>query len=300
MLSILIPTYNYNVVPLVNELHKQCIENNIEFEIIALDDKSSSNIISINSSINKLKFTNYELSEKNNGIAVTRQLLVNKSKYSWVLLIDADMKLKDSFYISKYIRSIEQDYEVVFGGIKYKKKPSNLNSLLRWKYGKTYEAVIAIKRNKTPYKLTSAANMLIKKNVYNNFELDSIGNSYGMDIYFGPQLKLKQVPVLHIDNGIYHLGLESSIKYLEKVELGARTLLNLYNKKKIKEHENDLLKSFLFSKKTGLNYIFSRLFKTLKLVIKKNLLSENPIIILLQFYKIFYICYYDLNQKQNN
>ena len=40
MLSILIPTYNYNVVPLVLELHKQCLECEIDFEILCQDDAS--------------------------------------------------------------------------------------------------------------------------------------------------------------------------------------------------------------------------------------------------------------------
>ena len=41
MLSILIPIYNYNVYPLVEELHKQCIECKIDFEIICIDDAST-------------------------------------------------------------------------------------------------------------------------------------------------------------------------------------------------------------------------------------------------------------------
>jgi hypothetical protein len=300
MVSILIPVYNYDITSLVSELYNQVITAHIDFEIIALDDKSSDDILSINNSTNKLKFTNYNLSDKNNGIAITRQLLVNKAKYNWVLLIDADMRLKDSFYISNYINAIKHNYEVVFGGIIYENNPPDLKSLLRWKYGVIYESVSAEKRNKTPYKITSAANMLIKKDVYIKFALDSIGNSYGMDIFFGPQLKLNNIPVLHIDNSVYHLGLESSIKYKEKVEFGVRTLLNLYNKNDIKEHENDLLKAFIFSKKTGLNYIFFGLYKVFNVLIIKNLLSKNPKILLLQYYKILYMCYIDINKNQSN
>ena len=41
MLSILIPTYNYNVFPLVLDLHKQCLECKIDFEILCQDDHSN-------------------------------------------------------------------------------------------------------------------------------------------------------------------------------------------------------------------------------------------------------------------
>ncbi len=300
MISVLIPVYNYNICDLVNSIHKQLIASEKEFEIICLDDNSNPQIINVNSIINSLSNTSYVLSERNNGIAITRQSLIKKAKYSWIILLDADVKLKDASYITNYFNIIKQKYEVVFGGIIYEDNPPDANSLLRWKYGVTYESVSAEKRNKTPYKITSAANMLIKKDVYIKFALDSIGNSYGMDIYFGPQLKLNKIPVLHIDNSVYHLGLESSIKYKEKVEFGIRTLLNLYNNNDIKEHENDLLKAFIYSKKTGLNYVFFGFFKVFNVLIKKNLLSKNPKIILLQYYKILYMCYFDLNKNQNN
>ena len=41
MLSILIPTFNYNVAPLVSELYNQCMRiENLEFEIHVNDDAS--------------------------------------------------------------------------------------------------------------------------------------------------------------------------------------------------------------------------------------------------------------------
>ena len=42
MLSILITIYNYNLLPLVKELHQQCKDLNIEFEILTQDDASNS------------------------------------------------------------------------------------------------------------------------------------------------------------------------------------------------------------------------------------------------------------------
>jgi glycosyltransferase involved in cell wall biosynthesis len=41
MLSILIPIYNYNAYPLVKELHSQCLEATIDFEILCQDDFST-------------------------------------------------------------------------------------------------------------------------------------------------------------------------------------------------------------------------------------------------------------------
>ena len=38
MLSILIPTYNFNITKLVGELHYQAMENYVDFEIIVMED----------------------------------------------------------------------------------------------------------------------------------------------------------------------------------------------------------------------------------------------------------------------
>ncbi|MDC1200213.1 glycosyltransferase, partial [bacterium] len=41
MLSILIPTYNYNTLKLVKNLQLQGVKSNINFEILVLDDASN-------------------------------------------------------------------------------------------------------------------------------------------------------------------------------------------------------------------------------------------------------------------
>jgi hypothetical protein len=54
MLSILIPTYNYNAYPLASQLAKQSINANILFETICIDDGSLSKINIENEKINTL------------------------------------------------------------------------------------------------------------------------------------------------------------------------------------------------------------------------------------------------------
>ena len=54
MLSVLIPTYNYNAFELVNELHKQLLKSEVLFEIICIDDGSKSTLNQQNEKINDL------------------------------------------------------------------------------------------------------------------------------------------------------------------------------------------------------------------------------------------------------
>ena len=297
MLSILIPTYNYNIVSLVNNLHKQASQAVVNFEIICLDDVSDKEIIRSNIEINKLPFTKYQLSKHNNGIAVTRQLLSESAKYDWIILIDADTELIDDAFIVNYLNAIKTGNDVIFGGFAYKNVEPHKDYLLRWKYGKRCEAVSASKRNENPYKITIAANILVKKETYKDFSLGSIGKQYAMDYYFGALLKECNSKVLHIDNQICHLGIEKSTVYLRKKERATETLLKLYRTNNIKTHSNNLLATFISFKKIKLNYLFAAFFKILKPLLKKNLLGKHPIVLLLQFYKISYMCHFDLNNK---
>jgi len=296
MLSILIPTYNYNIVSLVDSLHKQLAKTKTVFEIICLDDVSDRKTIALNEEINKLPFTRYELSEQNKGIAITRQFLVEKAKYDWVILLDADTELIDNTFIPKYLDATNLGFNFVFGGFAYKNTKPKKNYLLRWVYGKRCEAISAYKRNKNPYKITIAANLLVKKEVYKSFNLDIIGKQYAMDYYFGAALKERNSKVLHIDNQVYHLGIEKSEAYLRKKEKAVETLLNLYRLKMIlpHSHSNNLLSIFINLKKLKLNYIFAAFFKITKPILQNNLFGKYPIVLLLQFYKISYMCYIDL------
>lgn len=300
MLSILIPTYNYDITVLVQNIHKQLINAKIDFEIICLDDLSDEKISNVNLAINKFPYTTYQLSSTNNGIAITRQLLCNKANYDWILLIDADTELRDDNFITNYLSKMNSGFEVIFGGFAYKNIKPHKDFLLRWKYGKQCEALSAAKRNANPYKITIAANLLVKKETYKSFNLDTIGKLYAMDYYFGAKLKQNKIAVLHIDNQIYHLGIEKSSKYLRKKELAAKTLLKLYIGNHIKQHSNSLLSTYILLKNLRLNYVCAISYKLLNHVLKKNLLGKYPSVMLLQLYKVLYICHFDLKKSMNS
>ena len=114
-------------------------------------------------------------------------------------------------------------------------------------------------------------------------------------IFFAALLKMKKTKVLHIDNEVYHLGIETSSAYLNKKEKAAETLLFLYNANKIVNHQNDLLRAYIKLKRFRLHYLFSTVYKLFKTPLQHNLLSSNPSMKLLQLYRISYMCFKDLN-----
>ena len=297
MISVLIPVYNINILALVNDLHEQLMKSNIEFEIICLDDVSGEKTINSNIKVNELSYTTYQLSRINNGIAATRQLLSEKARYDWILLLDADIELINNSFITNYLDLINLNHDAVFGGFSYKNSSPGKDRILRWKYGISCEAISAKKRNGNPYKIIIAANLLIKKSLYKSFNLHQIGNAYGMDLFFGAVLKQTNTVILHIDNPVYHLGIEKSSKYLRKKELAVQTLLKLIDQKKIQAHDNNLLSLFTFLKRYRFNYLLFYFFRVFGPVLKNNLIGHNPSIKLLQVYRISYMCHFDLVNK---
>ena len=295
MLSILIPVYNYDIRTLVNELLEQLETAPINYEICCLDDCSNVSFQETNLSLNNLSEVTYTISEVNQGIAVTRQKLVVKATNDWVILLDADTKIPDNF-IANYIKQMSADTDFIFGGFKYDAIPPDRHHMLRWKYGIKYEALSAKNRNSNPYKVTIAANLLVRRSSYLNLNLDSMGNNYAMDYYFGSLLKSTKASVKHIDNQVTHLGIESSSTYLKKKELAVKTLLSLYKQGKLEQHSNDLLKAFLLSKKIGFQYVWALLFKLAKRTLINNLTGSNPKVKLLQFYKLGYMCQMELRK----
>ena len=139
--------------------------------------------------------------------------------------------------------------------------------------------------------------MLIKKETFLSINKELKGNHYGFDNIFAIKLKKQGAKIYHIDNPVWHKGLESNKLYLAKKEAAAQTILMLYKANKIEPGSNDLLKVFKILKKLRLTKVTAHLFNSLKKAILKNLLGNNPNILLLNIYRLGYVCNIYTNGK---
>ena len=120
MLSILIPTFNYDITALVVEVHKQSKSCNIVFEILVFDDASRDlEIKKNNASINTLENTSYTILKSNIGRSAIRNKLAKSAQYSWLLFLDADVMPSSSNFIENYIKLKNSKHEAIFGGFIY-------------------------------------------------------------------------------------------------------------------------------------------------------------------------------------
>jgi glycosyltransferase involved in cell wall biosynthesis len=292
MLSILIPTYNYNVVPLVLELHKQCLECEIDFEILCHDDASNSDLNTENEIINSLENCSFFVNSNNLGRGKNINSLAEKAKYDFLLLLDCDTFPTQNDFIKNYISTtINAENRIVFGGIQYKNEKPENEKLLRWVYGTKREALSLKVRNEKPNSRALTSNLLIKKELFLENLFDKSITKYGYeDLVFLSDLEKKEILVKHIDNTTYHLGLETSLQFLEKTKIALENLKFITENSSLDKSESKILRTYILLKQLYLASLISLLFKKTKSKIEHNLLSQNPSLLLFDFHKLGYYC----------
>ena len=296
MLSILIPTYNYNAYPLVLELNKQCTDCGIHFEIITIDD-ASSEYQSKNSSIQFLTNCSFVELSQNIGRSKIRNLLASKANYDWFLYVDCDTFPENSSFISNYISQINLSVKkVFFGGIVYTKEKPDNDQLLRWIFGQKREAIPLSERKRNPYETTFVSNLLIKKTVFDIFSFDEKITKYGYeDFAFIQTLKLENIDIEHIENPVFHLNLETSSVFLSKTKTALETLLFISKTNSKVEIDSKIIKTHKMLCDLKINLWIAKLFQKLELRLEHHLTSEKPSLLVFDCYKIGYFCY--LNSK---
>lgn len=291
MLSILIPTYNYDCFSLVKELKKQADTLQFDYEILVQDDCSSL-FIEENSKINLLDKCSFNINSSNLGRTNNRLTLVNKSSFELLLFLDSDVFPKDGNFLKKYISEFSKSkIDVVFGGIVYKEQKPEINEILRWVYGKERESLTVCKRLKKPYKTVFTSNLLIKKNIYRELLFNTNLCNYGYeDFVISQELKSKNILIHHIDNPVFHLNLETSAIFLDKIQVSLQNLKIISLKKSNYKDDSQLLYVYNFVKKVHLTKFINFIFNSFKIKMENHLLSNNPKIIILDLYKLGYYC----------
>jgi len=297
MVSILIPTYNYSIVNLVNTLQKQISKASFPFEIIVIDDNSNDELIlAQNKSIDSFNNCQYIENTINLGRTANRDLLAKRAKYNWLLFMDADVLPKSNDFIKSFQLN-DFDFELIFGGICYKNEKPKSNEIFRWKYGKSRESISLKQRQQKPYLSINSGCFLIKKELFLTINKEINIQKYGMDILFKQVLKKKQIRVLHIDNPVIHLGLESSQAFLKKSLEAIETTVFLEEKHNLNIDVSSLQKSYSMLKKLKMLGIFSFIIKKQKIYLEKNFNSTNPNLFFFDLYRLNY--YIELKNKKS-
>jgi glycosyltransferase involved in cell wall biosynthesis len=282
-ISILIPVYNFDIRPLVDQLCREADTLPIPFEIRCYDDFSNEDFKNINREVIGKKGVVYLELEKNTGRSQIRNKLAREASYPLLLFLDSDSSVIGPHFIRKYIGEYRENY-VIAGGTVYDDN-YNPNFSLRYKYGRKREQINPERRNKKPYNYINLNNLFISKEIYLSNTLDESIKTYGHeDTKFAEGLRRKKINIIHIANPVLHSGIENNKIFIEKSREAIR---NFY--KIISEgygHHSRLYKYYSLINKLFLKSAFIFFFGMFEKRIVKNLHSAKPSLFLFDLFKL--------------
>lgn len=290
MLSILIPTFNYNTYPLVSELYNQCRQiENLDFEILVNDDASKD--FFENESINDLPNCFFNIQRTNQGLSASRNYLISKAVHSWCLLLDADVWPTSKDFILNYIKKIKQENQacVAFGGLEYTKIKPNANELLRWLYGNKHEALSFEKRVQNRPKHFLSSNLLVSKSVLERFAYPKEINTYGYeDLIFNLKIIENKIPIFQLDNPVFHEKLDTSEIFLSKSKKALENLCKSIDLKLLPKDATGISKLYYQCNILGLRKIIAFVFKLNQKWMEKVLKGKYTNLTLFNLYRLGY------------
>jgi len=294
-ISLLIPVHDYDIFAFVSSLRGE-IESIPELvEIIIGDDGSSTEFANKYSQLAD-KWVKVIRYEKNIGRAAIRNKLVEASMGEYLIFVDQDVMIPGTVedYINKWVSGVGSS-SVVSGGIMYRQcPPSDPDKTLRWKYGLLNEQLNATDRNRHPYRFFSTFNVMLKRTVFEKLRFNEDIKQYGYeDILFAFQLNKADIQVLHIDNALYHEGLDSNQEYLDKTKQGIENLSKLCDSITDKKRFADtvqLISIYNRLRVLGLTFLFREFYYRFSPKMELSLNRSNPKIWVFNLFKISMFC----------
>lgn len=229
MISVCIPIYNYYAYPLVRRLANQVknLKGSTEVEIICIDDHSSGYYQQQNKGIPEI--ATYLKLEQNVGRAKIRNLFLKYAKGDWLLFLDDDSVVPESF-LKTYIRQLGTDAQVVVGGRTYDERGNDQEHRLRYLYGTKVESQPASVRRQHPYRSFMTNNFAIRRDVFEKVKFNENITKYGHeDTLFGYSLYERKIKVLHIDNAVVNGNVENNMEFLHKTVEAVENLADIYD-----------------------------------------------------------------------
>jgi glycosyltransferase involved in cell wall biosynthesis len=231
MLSILIPVYRFDVRPLVRALLQEASGLTEPWEIVCLDDGSPAGFWEKNREMASWEGVRYEELAKNAGRSRIRNLLAERARYSLLLFMDCDGMPAGPDFLRQYLGHCRPGQVVVGTRAYAPEPPEDASRYFHWLYGRLREERPAAERNLQPYDAFCTFHFLCPRDIFLSIRLDESLRQYGHeDTLFGADLKKRGIPVLHIDNPVTHLDVETTEEFLKKTRQGIENLAFLARK----------------------------------------------------------------------
>lgn len=296
MLSILIPTYNYDITKLVKDLHRQATVLDINFEILVMED-GSDKYITKNQGITLLANCQHIELDQNIGSSAIRNKLAATAKYPYLLFIDCDAAIHHKDFLQRYISCCFGEV-VLIGGSAYDPMLNDSKYSLQLKYSRERESNLNCLIHHHGNESFNAFNFLISKSIFDKIKFDEAIICYRLEnTFLGYYLHEAGYAFQRIDNQVVRRKIVDNKIFLENTNENIENLYQLFmtGNYPCLENELKLLRSFLFINKYHLTRLIAFIFHFSSFLLVRNLIGKHPSLKILDAYKLMLLCKYHVS-----
>lgn len=218
-LSILIPTYNYDLTSLATQLSREADELGLSYEILLGDDASSESYRQLYAELSTALPALVHISlPENIGVNRMRNLLINKAKSDWCLLLDSDVLPARGGFIAKYLPLMnDKSVDIYVGRINYSPPPQR-SWALRYAYGQRYEVMPFAALHRAPRRRFISMNLLVRRSMALRVPCpEDVGMGYE-DALWGQRLNLAGAQIATADVVVFHQIKEDNKAFLSTLD----------------------------------------------------------------------------------
>jgi len=229
LISVAVPFYRYDVLPLARELIAQARADAPSFELLFADDGSPE---PESSDGLQLAFAAAPVAARilrattNVGRSAIRNRLVAAARGDYILLIDCDMLPDHDDYLARY-RALAgaATSDIVCGGRSYQRVTSvRAEQRLYRAFSARTECLPAAVRQAQPSRYVMTNNLLVRRSLLAELPFAEDYRGWGYeDADWGFRIAARGI--LHVDNTASHFGLISDHELLAKMDESAANLL---------------------------------------------------------------------------
>jgi glycosyltransferase involved in cell wall biosynthesis len=223
-LSVVIPTYRYDVSTLMDVLAR-CTQSPL-VEFIVYDDGTRDHEMlarmqaAAGGARAAIRIVSHPM---NRGPAAARNAAAEHARAMWILFLDADMSPDNMAFLEAYLDAEEklEEPSLVVGGqsLRFASKEKAF-ALHRWAY--KADCVSADERRQAPEQHVTSSNVMVHRDVLKAIPFDEGFAGWGWESDDWAQKVQAHFPVMHIDNAATHLGLETDKALMAKYAKAAK------------------------------------------------------------------------------
>lgn len=213
VVSICVPFFKFDVVPLVEKLLSLAGDRREEVELLLVDDASNDERLTrelrrrIDGSAVPVRLLTLT---ENQGRAKVRNHLLGAAHGGYLLFLDCDMYPDSDEFVARYFEyAARAEYDIVVGGCSYARLgPVKASQLLYFYHSNRTQCVPVAARRRAPVRYVFTNNMMIDRSLLTRLAFDPGYKGWGYeDTDLAVGAARAGARIAHIENTATHLGL---------------------------------------------------------------------------------------------